>query len=131
MNKQLLSGKYILYVEDDDFLADLIGRKLGLEGALVVHAGSAHLAFEKMETETFDLLLLDILLPGMTGLQFLEEMNKKYDLTKIPVVAFSNLSLPEDIKRAKELGVDTYLVKAHVSPDEIARALKEVIEKNQ
>lgn len=128
MANQLLPNRHILYVEDDDFLANLIAKKLDLEGALVVHASNPEIAMDKMRENKFDALLLDLLLPEMSGLDLVERLGEEFDLTNIPVVIFSNLAVDEDIDRAKTLGVDRYLIKANVVPEEITGVLAEVIE---
>ena len=122
-----LTSKKILYVEDDDFLANLIIKKLDLEGAQVMHASAPEAALDKLRETKFDCLLLDLLLPEMTGLDLVERINEEFDLNEVPVIIFSNLAIDDDIERAKSLGVDRYLVKANVVPEQIAGVLEEVI----
>ena len=126
----LLSGKKILYVDDDDFLANLISKKIESEGASVMHAANADITYEKMDSNKFDLIILDMLLPNMKGLDLLESLQKKYDLNGISIVVFSNLSVAEDMERAKTLGADKYLIKAHVVPEEISGILAGILEEH-
>jgi len=127
MTHNLLKGKHILYVEDDEFLVKLIQGKLEASGAIVTNMKSAETALEAIREETFDGLLLDLLLPHKSGLDLVEELCKEQPLFDVPVVVFSNLGQEQHLERARELGVDRYIVKANVVPAEIPDVLAEVI----
>jgi two-component system response regulator VicR len=80
-------------------------------------------AMEKVKNSDPDLILLDLLLPELAGLEFL----KLYDVKKHPqtqIVVISNLSSPELLRKAKNLGVKDYLTKINFTPTELAAYVK-------
>jgi DNA-binding response OmpR family regulator len=116
--------KKILIVEDDQFLHKILVMKIKQEGFDIVSAYDGEEALKKMK-ETPDLILLDLILPQMSGFEFLGEIKLKDEFKKIPVVVLSNLGQEEDIERAKSLGAQDYLVKANFSIDEVVKKIKE------
>lgn len=123
-----LQKKKIMWVEDDKFLSDLISRKLYLLGCNVVYAETGEIALTMIEREMPDIVLLDILLPGMTGIEVLEKIKKNSKTSKIPVMMLSNFSQESDIKKCFSLGAEKYLVKATVTLDEIVEEIKRILQ---
>lgn len=121
-----LTGKKIMWVEDDKFLSDIIARKLSTFGCLLVHATDGEQALTLLETETPDLILLDILLPGMDGFEILKRI-KAGPKKSTPVVLLSNLGQKADIDKGKALGAIRFLIKATVTLDEIVDEMKNVL----
>lgn len=117
----------ILWVEDDQFLGELLARKLSSEGAKLFHAVNGEEALKILQTEVPDIITLDIVLPGMNGLKTLEEIHKNESLAKIPVMMLSNLSQKEDVDKAFSLGAKKFLVKASYTLEEIIAEIKETI----
>ncbi|MDO8575472.1 MAG: response regulator [bacterium] len=124
---ELLKTKKILWVEDDKFLIDLISRKLNLLGCNVVYAETGEIALTIVEKEKPDIILLDILLPGMTGIEVLEKIKANPNVRNIPALMLSNFSQEADIKRCYALGAEKYMVKATVTLDEIVGEIKRVL----
>ncbi len=118
----------LVIVEDDKFLRDLIIRKLSGEGFLVKEAATGEEGLEIMREEAPQLLLLDILLPGLSGYDVLEAMQKSEQLKSIPVVMLSNLGQKEEVERAKSLGAKDFLIKAKYTPGEIVTRIKEILD---
>lgn len=116
--------KKILIVEDDQFLHKILAMKVKAEGFEVISAYDGESAVKKVK-ETPDLILLDLILPQMSGFEFLGEIKMDSQLKKIPVIVLSNLGQDEDIERAKSLGAQDYLVKANFSIDEVIKKAKE------
>jgi len=126
-----LSGKRILIIEDDILLHNLIADKmidLRKKGVKVDTAVNAEEGLAKVRETKPDLVLLDIVLPGMTGYEFLEHLRGDGNLTHTPVVVLSNLSDASDKEHAKKLGVIAYLVKADFSLGEILEVVQEVLQ---
>lgn len=118
-------SKYILIVEDDDFILDVYEKKLALEGYSIAIARNGNEAMELIRKRRPDLLLLDIMLPLKDGFQVLKEIREDEELTDIRVIVMSNLSQNKDMARAKELGVTDYIVKSNISlPDMVERVRK-------
>jgi DNA-binding response OmpR family regulator len=115
--------KKILIIEDEIILAEMYKEKLEKEGFKVFLASEIEEGIEIAKKEKPDLILLDILLPRENGVSFLEKI-KKEEIKDIPVVAFSNYDDPETKKRAFELGVKEYLIKANYTPREIVDKIK-------
>lgn len=119
-----LKGKKIMWVEDDKFLSDLISRKLASHGCILVHAGSGEEAVELVEKEMPDILLLDVLLPGISGFDVLEKVKGNPKTKDISVLMLSNMGQRSDFEKSERLGAKKFLVKATVTLDEIVREIK-------
>lgn len=114
--------KRILIVEDERPLAHALELKLSHEGYETVVAFDGKDGLEKALTNTFDLILLDLILPEMDGFAVMAELRAKK--IKTPVVVLSNLGQDEDRKKAKDLGVINYLVKSNAPLSEIVVLVK-------
>ena len=120
-------GVKLVIVEDDKFLRDLIVRKLTTEGFLVREAESGEQGLEVLREDPPQLLLLDILLPGMSGYEVLEAIRNDEKLKSVPVVMLSNLGQKEEIEKAESLGAKDFLIKAKYTPGEIVTRVKEIL----
>lgn len=116
-----------MWVEDDAFLSDVIAKKLSSEKAILFHTANGEEAFPMAEKEMPDIILLDILLPGMDGFEILRQLKKSEKTRSIPVILFSNLGQREDIDKGKDLGAVKFLVKATVTLDEIVGEIKNTL----
>lgn len=125
-----IKAKTIMWVEDDRFLSDIIARKLSNEGACLLHAGDGEQAMEILSREKPDIILLDILLPGMDGFEILKWIKKDEKSKDIPVILLSNLGQQTDIEKGTDLGAEKFLVKATVSLDEIVSEIKDTLTKH-
>jgi DNA-binding response OmpR family regulator len=121
-------AKKILIVEDDKFLRELIVKKLSSEGYEVPEAVNGEEGVKKIEEEKPDLVLLDLILPGMDGFEVLTQIKKNSELAQIPVIILSNLGQKEDIEKGLNLGAVDYLIKAHFTPNEIIEKVKKILE---
>ncbi len=119
--------KPILIVEDEKTLMEAVRIKLTHDGFTVVCAGSAEEAEEIMKTTQPSLIWLDLMLPGMQGLEFLRKTRNTEQGSKIPVVVVSNSGSPDKIRESKELGVDTYFVKADWRLEEIIDVVRTIL----
>jgi DNA-binding response OmpR family regulator len=105
------NGQYkILIAEDEKLLAKALFLKLTKAGFDVVEVHNGEEALKQTENTTFDLILMDLVMPPFDGFHFLAEFQKKK--SKIPVIVLSNLGQDEDIKKAKKLGAADFLIKA-------------------
>ena len=117
----------ILLIEDDKFLRELIIQKLGREGFEATEAPEGEAGLTKMKEERPDLVLLDLILPGIDGFEVLAELKKDEALRQIPVIIISNSGQPAEIEKAKELGVRDWLVKTEFDPQEVLEKVKRQI----
>lgn len=117
------AGKKVLWVEDDKLLSAILSKKIEGSGHTLLKASNGEEALEILKTETPDLVVLDILLPGMTGFEILQAIRTNEKFRKLPAMMLSNMSKPSDLEMAKQLGVQRFIVKAAASLDEIIREI--------
>ncbi len=120
-----MKGKKILIVEDDKFFAELIAKKF--TDADVTHSASGEEAITHLVSNVPDLVVLDLLLPGIDGFGVLKKIREDAKLKNTKVMVLSNFGSPEQIKQGQELGVNSYLIKATVTPDEILKEATELL----
>lgn len=128
MNPQ---GKKILLVEDEDFIRELYVRQLTRAGFPVKTAVDGASGLEMLKNETFDLLLLDIMLPGMNGLQLLREFKTQNPQSPMITILLTNLGQEAVIKEGFELGAQAYLIKASYTPDQVVQEVKNALSGGQ
>jgi two-component system alkaline phosphatase synthesis response regulator PhoP len=124
VSKQSDSAKTILIVEDDPVLLRMYTEKFGFEGFKVLNAHDGEEALSVTTKEKVDLILLDIMLPKMSGTDFLERFRQTAKGVNVPVVALTNLTEQEEKDRAMKLGVKEYIVKAMKTPEEVVEKVK-------
>jgi DNA-binding response OmpR family regulator len=117
----------ILIVEDDKFVRELIFQRLTEEKFEVVAAKDGEEGVEKTVSEKPDLVLLDLILPGIDGFEVLSRMRKNPLTQKISVIILSNLGEKIDVDRGVKLGANDYLIKAHFTPKEIVEKVRSIL----
>lgn len=118
-------------VEDEAFIADLYARQLTLAGFTVKVAHDGLAGLKQLESETFDLLLLDIMLPGINGLELLKQWRAKSPKSTMPVLLLTNLGQDSVIKEGFDLGAQGYLIKASYTPDQVVNEVKNALQGKQ
>ncbi|HXF44174.1 MAG TPA: response regulator [Candidatus Paceibacterota bacterium] len=116
--------KIILLVEDEPLLANLLKQRLEKEGYVVIHAGDGEAALSALKSTHPDLILLDIILPKMSGFEFMEQLKNNPAYGSSPVVIISNLGQESDVEKGKVLGAIGYFVKAKLSIEELVKKIK-------
>lgn len=119
--------KTVFITEDDDFLRSLTAKRLEKEGFKVSVAVDGESAINTLTTFKPDVVLLDLLLPGVDGFEVLKKIKSTEGLKQIPVIIFSNLGQKEDIERAKSLGAEDFLVKANFTLDDVVAKINSVV----
>ena len=122
-----LQDKKILWVEDDTFLSDIIARKMSTVSAQLLHANDGAQTFKILENETPDLIVLDILLPGMSGYEILEKIKQDEKVKNIPVIILSNFGQKSEVEKGLSLGAQKYLIKATLTLDEIILEMGKIL----
>lgn len=120
-------AKKVLWVEDDKFLSDILSKKFTGLGYNLLKANSGDEALSILEKETPDIVMLDILLPGVNGFDILQKIRMQDRFRGTPVIMLSNLSAASDVDKAKKLGAQSFIVKAAVSLDQIVREVEKLI----
>lgn len=119
----------ILIVEDDKFLRDLIVQKLKRDGFLTLEALDGEEGLRLTGEKRPDLILLDLILPGLDGFEVLRRLKGDKMMSQIPVIVLSNLGQKEDMDRALSGGAEDFMVKAHFTPGEIIVKIKSILKK--
>lgn len=119
--------KSILLIEDDDIVAELLKKQLIRAGYFVDIANNGKLGLSMIQKNKPDLVLLDMLLPGIDGFSILEELNKFGILPDLPVIIISNSGQQVEIERALKMGVRDYLVKVNFNPGEVLEKVKQIL----
>jgi two-component system, OmpR family, alkaline phosphatase synthesis response regulator PhoP len=123
MSKQ----KKIIIVEDDKFLTKIYRLNLENEGYKLVIVNDGKRALDVIQTEMPNLIMLDVILPNMTGLEILDDLKKTTKLKNIPVIMLSNLGQQKDIDKAINTGADDYFINAEVTIEEIIKKIGEYL----
>lgn len=121
----------VLVVEDDLRLKVTYDILLTKEGHVVERAVNGQEALQKLETFQPDLILLDLMMPKMTGLEFLEAANLRASHPGTKVIVFSNLSSPGDMRKAYDLGATKFMVKSTTSPKQLATVVEQTLASGQ
>lgn len=116
----------ILLIDDDAFLRDMYATKFGEEGHEVKVTASGEEALELLRGETFDVVLLDMVMPGVSGVEVLGQITEQ-KLGGEPVcIVLSNQGEQENIDEAIKAGAKGYIVKAEMIPSEVVEKVKEI-----
>src|SRR3989344_1958167 len=107
--------KKILVIDDDLTFVAMIKAALDPKAYTISSAANGEEGLSAMEESTPDLILLDVMMPKMDGIEFLKQMNKKYGEGKAPVLITSNISSMDKISEGVALGIKGYFVKSDES----------------
>ncbi len=121
------TGQRVLFVEDDQFLRKLVVQKFTTTGFTVKDAMDAKSAFSILEQWKPEIILLDLILPDISGFEILATLKKDDRLKDVPVVILSNLGQQQDIDRAMSLGAEGFMVKASFTLEEITQRVQKVL----
>ncbi len=121
----------ILIVEDDPLMSRMYKRVLEMEGFTVELALDGTEGYEKAETFAPELILLDVMMPKMNGLQTLEKLKLNPQTAHIRVVMLTNLANKADAKAALEKGAIQYLIKSEYDPKQVVQILKQLLQPQQ
>lgn len=127
-SKESLGNVKVLMIEDDPFISELVLTKLSQHGCVPYSGTTGEEAVELAEQFSPDIIILDLMLPGISGEEILVQLKQNEALKDIPVLVFSNKSDEAEIKNALELGAAKYLVKSATDisklPDVVLALLK-------
>jgi two-component system alkaline phosphatase synthesis response regulator PhoP len=121
-----MSREHVLIVEDEEEIQELVAYNLSREGFRTSVAGSGEDALKKVRAEHFDLVVLDLMLPGMDGLDVCRALKKEEKTMAIPVIMLTAKGEESDIVAGLELGADDYIVKPF-SPKVLVARIKTVL----
>lgn len=128
MNTKPLAGTKIVWVEDDKFLANMVGKRMTETGAELTQVVDGSKAFDVVKAVQPEVVVLDLLMPNVDGFEILRQIKADKETKAIPVIVLSNLGQKSEVERATTLGATKFIVKATVGLDqivpEIVKALK-------
>ncbi|MFH1392571.1 MAG: response regulator [bacterium] len=127
LSEQKPARPKILIIEDDQFLKDLLERKLIQAGYQVLSTNDGEEGLKITLEEKPALVLLDILLPSMSGWEILEKMKNNAETSKIPILLLTNLGEKEDVEKGLKMGASDYIIKAHFTPNEIIQKIEKYL----
>lgn len=119
--------KKIMIVEDDRFLSFLMKARLEKEGFTVVQVFDGEEAINALRQERPSLVILDLIMPKVTGFEVLKMISITPQLAGLPVVIVSNLAQDSDVEKAKAYGAKEYFVKVRVSIDDLVGRIKALV----
>lgn len=117
----------ILFVEDDPILLPMYIERLKEEGFKIDGIATGEDGKERLEKNSYDLVLLDVMLPGMSGLDLLQWIRQQPWGKELPVVMLSALETDEDKTRGRELGATAYIAKAESTPKTVVEKLQQIL----
>lgn len=122
-----MDQKKVLLVEDEPLIGNLLKQRLEREGVTVQLARDGEEALQALQGAPPDLILLDVILPKISGFELMERIQADPQLAHAPIVVISNLGQDTDIAKGTSLGATAYIVKAKVSIDELVDTIKEFL----
>jgi len=121
------AGSKVLLIEDDLFISEIYKRNLEMSGYQVDIAMGGFEGREKIKANVYDMVLLDLMLPGVNGLDILKDIKGNEQTQKTPVIIVSNLEQDEIIEQGLLLGAAKYLTKSRISPQDMVAAVNEIV----
>ncbi len=122
--------KCVLVVEDDHILQEMYCEKFEMNDFQVTKASTGKEGLDRLKKKIPDIILLDVLMPDMNGLEMLKEMKKMREYREIPVILLTNLGeskIDMDQELSFALGVQNYLVKTKHTPDDVLNKVKQIL----
>lgn len=123
-------AKKVVLVEDDSLMSGILAARLIGKQLQVISVNDGAKAFERIKTEKPDIVLLDIILPGVGGFDILDQLKHDESTKAIPVLVLSNLGSREDMQKGISLGAEGYLVKANNMVEEIVEKVCAIVNKS-
>lgn len=120
--------KKILLIEDNSIIVKMYQRKFQMEGYEVETAYDGEEGLEKAKKIKPNIILLDVMIPKIEGLEVLKKLKGDQSTKHIPVVILSNLA-GEEVKRGLQLGAKDYLVKSEFTPAQVVEKIKNALAK--
>lgn len=116
-------------IEDEEALQDLYAREFQAVGDILDGYVTGEEGLAGVKNNPYDVILLDLMLPGINGLEVLKQIKQDEKTKNIPVIILTNLGQDEVIKQGFSLGADSYLIKASNSPKEVVWEVQNLLKK--
>jgi DNA-binding response OmpR family regulator len=119
------SGARILIADDDILLGDLYKTRMEITGMIVLYCRDGQEAVDKLAEFGPDLILLDLMMPNLSGFKVIEKVRAMPDIKQPKILVLTALSEAEDRERALKLGADGYLIKSGLGLEQILAAVEQ------
>ena len=123
--------KKLILIEDEQSIRELYKRQFDLSGFQTDAFGNGKDGLAALSQNHYDIMLLDIMLPDINGLQILKEVKANEKTKEMPVFMLTNLGQEVTIKEGFALGAESYLIKASYTPDQIVQEINNALAKRQ
>jgi CheY-like chemotaxis protein len=127
--KSATGAKKILMMEDEDVFVEMFGGKLKQEGFEMEYAKNGNWGIKEAMKNKYDMFIIDMAMPVMSGDEVVERLKSDEELKKIPILILSASASDEDVKKVQALGVDKFFIKTQVTPSDLAKEVREILEK--
>lgn len=127
MENASIAPKRILIIEDDRFIGEMYGQALSAAGFAVEWAADGEAGLAAAKKHPFDLILLDIMLPGKMGSEILHELKSDPQTANSHVIVTTNFEQDKESRAVMESQVDAYLIKADITPRRLVEIVRSVI----
>ncbi|MFA5358270.1 MAG: response regulator [Patescibacteria group bacterium] len=121
---QSCKGVRLLMIEDNEAIIDMYKLRLEKEGVIVEVAKNGAWGLKAAEKGIYDIILLDMVMPALHGLETIKVLKKNSKTANIPVLVFSNSAQEGDMKEAKAAGAENYFIKSDITPATLIREIK-------
>jgi twitching motility two-component system response regulator PilH len=121
----------VMLIEDDDEIRQLYSRVFALEGLEIEAADNGLSALEQLQVYTPDLILLDIMMPTMNGMEFLDKLKADPATQNIPVIVLTNMADMNVTNSALAKGAVLCIIKSQTEPDQVVATVKGLLDKPQ
>jgi DNA-binding response OmpR family regulator len=119
----------ILIIEDDPLIVKIYSTRLKADGYEVFSGENGEEGLKVAYEKHPDLIILDVMMPKVDGFEVLSKLRADQIFATIPILMYSNLNNEEEMKRARNMGVTEFLVKANLSPTQMVTKIKQYLEK--
>ncbi len=124
-------GKRVLFVEDEDVFIEMFGKKLESEGYNVEYAKNGALGLKEALIKNFDLIIVDMVMPAMSGIEIIERLKLEEKTKNIPIVALSASLEKKELAKVKKMGIMDYFIKTRIVPSDLAKRINEIIKSRE
>jgi len=131
IGEPVLSGIKVLLIEDNSVIVDMYAMRLKNEGATVTAANNGAWGLKLAAEQPFDIILLDMVMPALHGLDAIKTLKKNAKTATVPVLVFSNSAQDEDREAAVAAGAMDYLIKSNTTPAALVQRIKLCLQPKQ
>jgi DNA-binding response OmpR family regulator len=115
-------------VDDEPMARTLLRLMLVRAGFEVIEAESGYAALEKIESNSADVMILDVMMPGMDGFTVCETIRQDSEVSGLPIIMLSAKTDQDSVKKGLQVGADKYLTKP-ISPEDLTRHVRDLLER--